>query len=531
MGKRADPDRFTVTKCALVPGLCLALLVRWCVAAHPYSGRGAPPMFGDYEAQRHWQEVTVHTPARHWYRNTTQNDLQYWGLDYPPLSAYHSLLLGLAAERLEPESVRLFASRGYEGEAHKSFMRCSVFLSDLYFYVSAALCLCLDAERVATRRGPLRRTDVGAALLLLYPGLVLVDHGHFQYNCVSLGLFLWATFFVVAVENDTLATIFFVLALNYKQMELYHALPFFVYLLRKCFASLPPRGRASHVLHRFNKLAIAVLCSFFIIWYPLVHTWDDVLQILRRLFPLQRGVFEDKVANVWCAANVLVKLRDVYSNEQMVRLCLGCTLVASLPACADLFFRINRKKFVLCLINVSLAFFLFSYQVHEKSILLAAVPVALHLPEDPFVCFWFLLVSTFSMLPLLLRDGLLVPFLCSTAIYVAFYSIALQLGGRGPGVLGLLSAGAVHEAARVDSGLGRVALKLLSTLFFLSLQGMCWLALGALLVAPPPRYPDLFPLLISAFCCLHFLLFLAYFTWQQLRLPAAVPAQPKPKNN
>eukprot|EP00954_Amorphochlora_amoebiformis_P007705 598177-Amorphochlora_amoeboformis.AAC.2 len=83
--------------------------------AHPHSGMGKPPMFGDYEAQRHWMEVTVNLPvqvlylpekegmgeekgreeeegsdAKDWYRNTTENDLQYWGLDYPPLTAYVS---------------------------------------------------------------------------------------------------------------------------------------------------------------------------------------------------------------------------------------------------------------------------------------------------------------------------------------------------------------------------------------------------------------------------------------------------------
>lgn len=51
-------------------------------------------MFGDYEAQRHWMEITVNLPASHWYTNTTDNDLLYWGLDYPPLTAYHSLLMG-----------------------------------------------------------------------------------------------------------------------------------------------------------------------------------------------------------------------------------------------------------------------------------------------------------------------------------------------------------------------------------------------------------------------------------------------------
>lgn len=37
-------------------------------------------MFGDYEAQRHWMELTVHLGFREWYTY----DLQYWGLDYPP---------------------------------------------------------------------------------------------------------------------------------------------------------------------------------------------------------------------------------------------------------------------------------------------------------------------------------------------------------------------------------------------------------------------------------------------------------------
>ena len=55
-----------------------------------YPGQGTPPMFGDYEAQRHWMEITNHLPTRQWYTY----DLQYWGLDYPPLTAYHSWLCG-----------------------------------------------------------------------------------------------------------------------------------------------------------------------------------------------------------------------------------------------------------------------------------------------------------------------------------------------------------------------------------------------------------------------------------------------------
>lgn len=55
-----------------------------------FAGFQTPPMHGDYEAQRHWMEITTHLPISQWYFY----DLEYWGLDYPPLTAYHSWALG-----------------------------------------------------------------------------------------------------------------------------------------------------------------------------------------------------------------------------------------------------------------------------------------------------------------------------------------------------------------------------------------------------------------------------------------------------
>lgn len=532
MTRRADPDKFKVTKDALVPGVFFSLLVRWCVAAYPYSGYKNPPMHGDYEAQRHWQEITVHTPVAQWYYNTTQNDLQYWGLDYPPLTAYHSFLVGLVADWWDPESVRLFASRGYESESHKMFMRWTVFLSDMYFYVSGVLCICIDMERLRFRETipVFKRTDLSTVLMLLYPGLILIDHGHFQYNCVSLGLFLWATFFIVAIENDVMATLCFCLALNYKQMELYHALPFFVYLLRKCFIGMPPKGKIVHFVRQFNKLSIAVVSTFIIVWYPLSGSVQTVLQVIHRVFPLNRGVFEDKVSNVWCLVNVFIKLKTIYTNETMAQMCLSMTAVAALPSCLDMFFRINRKKFILCLINVSLAFFLFSFQVHEKSILLVAIPVALHLPEDPFMCFWFLLVSSFSMIPLLIRDGLIVPFVGTNIIYICFFTICLRLGRLNASIFSFMNANMVYKAMLEKKPMSSVVLKLLSTAFFFSILGMFWLTIGSVFVEPPPQYPDLFPLLVSVYSCCHFVMFFIYFNYQQMCIPYYVP-MPKVKLN
>lgn len=533
MTRKSDPDRFNVTKEALLPGVLFALFVRWCVAAYPYSGYQKPPMYGDYEAQRHWQEITFHTPIRSWYHNTTQNDLQYWGLDYPPLTAYHSYLMGLVADWLDPESVRLFASRGYEKDSHKTFMRWTVFLSDVYFYVTAVLCICIDMERVKPKddKNVFKRTDISTVLFLLYPGIILIDHGHFQYNCVSLGLFLWSTFFTVAIETDVLASICFVLALNYKQMELYHALPFFFYLLRMCFVGIPYKGKIQYVINKFNRLAIPVISTFIIVWYPFLNSWENISQLLIRLFPLNRGIFEDKVSNVWCFINVFVKLKSLYTNEEMAKICLVATAHAIFPSCVDLFFRINRKKFILCLINVSLGFFLFSFQVHEKSILLVAIPVALHFPEDPFMCFWFLLVSNFSMLPLLIRDGLALPFVATNIIYISFYSICLNLAQPNCGLLSFFNANRVARILQPNKKENSMLLNLLTTNFFFSVVCMAWLTFASIFVQPPPKYPDLFPLLVSVYSCCHFIFFFCYFNYQQLAMPKYLPVTHKVKKN
>ena len=51
-------------------------------------------MLSNFKAQRHWMEITYNLKISQWYVNSTENDLNYWGLDYPPLTAYHSYVLG-----------------------------------------------------------------------------------------------------------------------------------------------------------------------------------------------------------------------------------------------------------------------------------------------------------------------------------------------------------------------------------------------------------------------------------------------------
>jgi alpha-1,3-glucosyltransferase len=156
--------------------VCVGVVLRLLVGSHSYSGQGKPPMFGDYEAQRHWMEITVNLPVQQWYINSTQNDLLYWGIDYPPLSAHWAWFLGRIALQLQPELVALHESRGLESEHSKLFMRVSVLFADLFVFFSAAIAL---SSHISKNQAGLNRMII-LAYVLLHPCFILVDHGHFQ---------------------------------------------------------------------------------------------------------------------------------------------------------------------------------------------------------------------------------------------------------------------------------------------------------------------------------------------------------------
>ncbi|KFP49574.1 Dolichyl pyrophosphate Man9GlcNAc2 alpha-1,3-glucosyltransferase [Cathartes aura] len=472
----------------------LALTVRWTVSLGSYSGAGKPPMYGDYEAQRHWQEVTYNLPIRQWYFNTSDNNLLYWGLDYPPLTAYHSLVCAYIAKLINPDWIALHTSRGYESQPHKLFMRTTVFVADLLVYIPAVILYCFSLKETSTKK----KASICALCILLYPGLILIDHGHFQYP-LSLGFALWGVLYL-SYDWDLLGSVAFCLALNYKQMELYHSLPFFCYLLGKCFK----KGLKGKGLVLLTKIAGTVVVSFAVCWLPFCTDMEQIMQVLRRLFPIDRGFldecnyhkipffsFQDKVANIWCSLSVLIKIKNLVSPQTQLKLSFALTFLSLLPTCIKLTVQPSLRGFKFALVSCALSFFLFSFQVHEKSILLVSVPVCLIINEIPFMATWFLLVSTFSMLPLLLKDGLLLAYTKTSAEDLQLKPFSLSLKGY------------VSWFKSFP--------KIVRSLFLLSVTLMGVLSLMSAAVHPPQRLPDLFPVSVSVISCLHFLLFLVYF--------------------
>lgn len=183
------------------------------------------------------------------------------------------------------------------------------------------------------------------------------------------------------------------------------------------------------------NLGFTVLATFAVLLAPWLRSLSDLQQVAHRIFPFARGLFEDKVANVWCALNVVIKLRTLASVAILARMSLLATLLAVLPSVIGLLWvswsagqkqrvqanaQMGQSKsrpsasrsqtseyghhsyapatkqpersmseddattqtptIVLlphALFVSALAFFLFSFQVHEKSILLPLMPLTL----------------------------------------------------------------------------------------------------------------------------------------------------------
>lgn len=166
--------------------ILFSVYIKYSVGLWGYSGFNTPPMHGDFEAQRHWMEVTTNLPLAEWY----SFDLMYWGLDYPPLTAYVSCFFGWLARGVRlPELVALHASRGIETEHTKIFMRVSVIICDLVVFTPSVVLLAPLLQPELAAASPLAHS-IFVLAGLLSPGLLLIDHGHFQYNCVAIGLTL-----------------------------------------------------------------------------------------------------------------------------------------------------------------------------------------------------------------------------------------------------------------------------------------------------------------------------------------------------
>ena len=250
-------------------------------------------------------------------------------------------------------------------------------------------------------------------IALLTPGFILIDHGHFQYNNVMLGFTLWSLA-AFASQKYSLSVAFLMLSVSFKQMNIY-SIPAFGTALLGIGLSEKTIGR---VLISYMKWGMAALFTLAACFAPFLQSHELLLTVLKRLFPVNRGLFEEKVSNFWCTLSILTKFHRKYTNEQLFQYCLISVALALSPMLLGLLIRgakgrLGISKFLYGLSYVCLVMFLFSYHVHEKQILIPLLPIVFLSSQDPFFVYFFTLWSSFSLFPLMRKDGLQIAYFAS----------------------------------------------------------------------------------------------------------------------
>ncbi len=93
------------------------------------------------------------------------------------------------------------------------------------------------------------------------------------------------------------------------------------------------------------RLGFVVIATFACIWAPFLLSESGALGVIARLAPLRRGLFEDYVANFWCASSPLIKWKQLFSQQVRALAMHGCTLYHCYPPyllCTQWFYQLGE---------------------------------------------------------------------------------------------------------------------------------------------------------------------------------------------
>lgn len=162
--------------------------------------------------------------------------------------------------------------------------------------------LILFKRFVNTAPANLKRPSQAAALsILLSPGLLIIDHIHFQYNGFMYGLLILSLVMARSEGTKLASGILFAILLCLKHIYLYLAPAYFVFLLSGyCFGpKFGPKHPFDIKFWNAIRLGLSIVTVFGAAFGPFVY-FGQMSQIISRLFPFGRGLCHAYWApNIW----------------------------------------------------------------------------------------------------------------------------------------------------------------------------------------------------------------------------------------
>jgi alpha-1,3-glucosyltransferase len=142
-----------------------------------------------------------------------------------------------------------------------------------------------------------QQSYAGALSVFLSPGLLIIDHIHFQYNGFMYGILILSLAYAQNKSTLLQSGMLFAILLCFKHIYLYLAPAYFVYLLRAY--CLHPSSLFRIQWLNSIKLGVSIVAIFAAAFGPYA-LWEQIPQVMSRLFPFSRGLCHAYWApNVW----------------------------------------------------------------------------------------------------------------------------------------------------------------------------------------------------------------------------------------
>ena len=382
----------------------------------------------DFDVHRNWLAITHNLPLEEWYFNDINGTTRHT-LDYPPAFAFFEWLLAnnpLTAFLLKDDSRCLELLPDFDNDPSPTcvaFQRSTVILSDVVLWMGAWV-----ASR-GYHSESIHRSTLSFLLIVSNPGLIWLDHIHFQYNGMLLGILLASLGCLMHGSNTSPTELaydvyhlagaaLFAFLLNMKHLYLPLAPIYLCYLFSKyCFS----QGWSQFLFMRFLAVAAVTATCLVLPWIPFLMCDDpkaQLVQIVARLFPFGRGLVHDYwAANIWAlftlankgvrflSARIPLPIQSLPEPTPFV--CAFLLLFSILPGMVILSRLPTKRKLMQAVVYTSLCSFMLAYHVHEKAILTALIPLSLLVESGDILTnclFWSAsLWGLFGLFPLLFR--------------------------------------------------------------------------------------------------------------------------------
>ena len=471
----------------------------------------------DFEVHRNWMALTHSLPLSRWYAEATSE----WTLDYPPLFAWFERLLSLGAPYFDAAMLQISAVP-YASPPTVAYQRLTVVVVDALLLAGAWRLSRADVSAAAAL------VAAPAALAFADAGLLLVDHVHFQYNGLLLGVLLLSVADVRA-GRERRGAVGFAALLCAKHLFLFAAPLYFCHLLQTHVLARAATLRAA--ITRLGVLGALVAAVAALAFGPFAALGAGAAgglgAIGGRLFPFGRGLTHAYWApNAWALYTFADKLAAAALGRRGAAAAASGGLVGEAPLsvlpavgpahCALLVLALlapvlrrtlarpaAAAAFAPAVAYCGLAAFLCGYHVHEKALLPPLVVLAAHAPPagsaaarlHARLLALLSAVAHYAVLPLLFGAA---EYAVARALLLLYQCAALPaLRARAlPGGGGALLRW--HEAAYL--------------LGFAPLELLC----AAVLPRLAPRLAFLPLLATSVYCAVgvHYAAYLAYRLWR-----------------